>query len=239
MKRISTLILLLSLSISFTTAQCFSGDCIEGYGAEKFDGYTYRGFYKDGLFHGFGLVKYANGDIFKGAFEEGKIQGVGIIEYAGSDRDIYAEFEDGELNGYGIIVENGDVVEANKYKHGEVVKRMAGDYLNRVSSYDCMGNCKNGFGVEVYAEDDYYFGFFSGNSYTAVGVRKFSDGEVYKGGMKGSKRNGFGEYHYSSGNRYIGMWKGGDRHGPGAFVFADGSEQRGYYKNGKFVGEKE
>lgn len=231
-------IILLSFTL-FTSAQCFEGDCVNGYGAEAFDGYTYRGFYKDGLFHGWGLVKYSNGDIFKGAFEEGEIQGVGIIEFAGVSRTVYAEFEEGELNGYGFILENGDVAEVNKYKNGEVVKTMHGDYLNNKSHGNCRGNCKSGFGLEAYGEKDYYFGFFAGNAYTAVGVRVFADGEVYKGGMKNNKRNGFGEYHYTSGNKYIGMWKGGDRHGPGAFIYTDGSEKKGYFKNGKFIGTEE
>lgn len=236
----SGILIIILLSITFfTTAQCVEGDCVNGYGREVFDDHTYSGFYKDGLFDGWGLVKYSNGDVFKGAFAEGKVHGVGILIFGSTDRSVYAEFEDGELNGYGFILEGGDVAEANKYKDGKVVKRMELDYVNNVTRGLCRGNCTSGFGLEAYEPGNYYFGFFTNNAYRGVGVRVFGNGGVYKGGLHKSKRSGFGEYTYPSGNVYIGMWKGGERHGPGAFIYTDGSEKIGYFKNGEYIGMEE
>ena len=42
-------------------------------------GHSYEGGFKDGRFHGAGVLKYPNGDVYEGNFEMDRLYGVGIM----------------------------------------------------------------------------------------------------------------------------------------------------------------
>jgi len=56
-------------------AQCIKGDCNNGYGTFTWEesGSKYVGEWKDGTFHGQGVLTYINGVVEKGVWEDGNL----------------------------------------------------------------------------------------------------------------------------------------------------------------------
>ena len=64
---------------NLNTAQCLSGDCINGHGSITFLwGDKYVGGFKDGIYHGQGTYTFSNGDKYMGSFASGLRNGQGI-----------------------------------------------------------------------------------------------------------------------------------------------------------------
>jgi len=74
-----------------------------GVGRLKFaDGTYFEGFFKDGLFNGFGTLTLSDGTKYEGQFENGKYNGYGT--YIRSDGICYeGSFQDGRVYGNGRI----------------------------------------------------------------------------------------------------------------------------------------
>lgn len=84
-------------------------------------------------------------------------------------------------------------------------------FLGATISAQCIkGDCKNGKGVYIYADNSIYIG-------------DFVDG----------KAEGQGSCYYSDGERYTGSWKNHDYNGKGTLHRADGTFEEGYWIDGE------
>lgn len=94
----------------------------------------YEGGYKDGLKHGYGRMKYPNGDLYEGEWVENKMHGEGTYTYKKAN-DIYSgAWQDGLKHGEGTYEFGADSSlmvgqwEKGELKHGKWVLRGAGVY---------------------------------------------------------------------------------------------------------------
>lgn len=108
----------------------------------KFTG-TYEGQWKDNLFNGYGIMKYANGDIYEGYFKDGQCHGHGIKRQGGftsTSATIYTgDWANGVKQGYGVM---DDIGKGEKY---------LGNWSD---------NKKHGCGLIVTLDGIYYEGLF-------------------------------------------------------------------------------
>ena len=99
----------------------------------------YEGEYRDGLKHGRGVFRYANGNVYEGEFKDGRLNGRGVMNYAsGSVYD--GQYDDDKRNVY-----EREWKGKNK-KHGRGTMRYAnGDVFEGAF----MDNNRNGSGVPM------------------------------------------------------------------------------------------
>lgn len=217
-------------------AQCIEGDCKEGFGRLIMHNYMYIGFFKDGKYHGIGKIEYDDKSVFKGAFLNGLKNGNGIMTNPNTNETVYGQFKDGQPHGYLFLLKDGKVIDAAEYENGNEKKQYAGQYLVGATNENCKGNCRKGFGLKAWGENNYYIGFWFSGNLNEIGIRVFEGGDVYKGGFKDDKFDGFGEYVWKDGTYYTGEWKNNKRDGYGVRVSADGSkEELGLWKRDSFV----
>ena len=92
------LIALLIPSVCFS--ECIKGDCINGTGVLKGNGYIYSGGFLNAQFNGRGKKSFKNGKEFVGEFSNGKYNGRGV--YVFSNKDKYSgEFKNGLFEWFG------------------------------------------------------------------------------------------------------------------------------------------
>ncbi len=74
-----------------------------GYNIITNDQYTYKGLLKEGFFHGYGTIVWADGGKYVGYWSNGKMHGQGTLTY--NTGDVYSgEWVDGIIQGYGTMV---------------------------------------------------------------------------------------------------------------------------------------
>ena len=66
------------------------------------------------------------------------------------------------------------------------------------------GDCKNGFGVYVFADGGEYSGAFVNGKFSGQGKLVFPDGNFYEGMFEEGLLNGNGTLTYADGSIYIG-----------------------------------
>lgn len=102
-------------------AQC-EGNCYDGKGELHYTtGNVYKGFFKDSLPNGQGLLYLKSGSRFEGYFEQGKLKEGNYYYYNG---DVYkGEFENNKRHGLGrLITAEGDAFEG-RWKQGKLRTR--------------------------------------------------------------------------------------------------------------------
>lgn len=98
-----------------------------GVGRLKFaDGTFFEGFFKDGLFNGFGNLTLPDGSKYEGQFENGKYNGYGT--YTRSDGICYeGSFQDGRVYGNGKITHSdgsgGNIKSEGVFEGNRLVRR--------------------------------------------------------------------------------------------------------------------
>jgi len=144
----------------------------------------YEGEYRDGLKHGRGVFRYANGDVYEGEFKDGRLNGRGVMNYAsGSVYD--GQYDDDKRNGFGVYTfANGNVYEG-----------------------EWKGNKKHGRGTMRYANGDVFEGAFMDNNRNGSGVFRYANGDVYEGEYSDNFRHGRGIFKYANGDVYDGQWE--------------------------------
>ena len=74
MKKLSLYVFLVLMWCNVGFAGCIEGNCVDGQGTFTWeDGRKYVGEFKDGLPHGQGILKYADGRVKKGIWENGQL----------------------------------------------------------------------------------------------------------------------------------------------------------------------
>lgn len=140
---------------------CFQGDphndgpVPNGPGVRDIDGYVYAGEFKDGLphgqgewkspegtesflgewkrgkKHGFGLMKFANGDVYEGDWADGKFQDRGKYTYANGDE--FMGLWDKGIKTSGTFYYKDGRISARKWQNGRLVSSQ--DYDAKKKSY--------------------------------------------------------------------------------------------------------
>ncbi len=235
---------------------CSMGDCMNGYGEIINDKGSYKGFFKDGRFHGAGEFEFKSGERYSGEFHEGVIHGFGSYFFASGD--VYrGNFAEGQFQGHGILEKaGGDKIDA-MWEKGVFVSTMVYPHVGCKS-----GNCADGEGV-VEGYDFVYQGSFKNGKYNGYGVMTWnngSEGHQYEGQWVNDMKHGqgtyrwpsgayytgeyvndliegSGTYHYSNGDVYTGHFaRGGARHGQGTYQFNDGRKIIGNWVNDECKG---
>ena len=90
---ILVLTLLCSLNVS---AQCISGDCVNGHGTMTFpDGQTFVGEFKDDMINGHGIMTFQDGAKIVGEYKDDRMNGHGIMTLPDGAKYV-GEFKDGK-----------------------------------------------------------------------------------------------------------------------------------------------
>ena len=184
------------------------------YGEFKFPRITYKGEWKDGNFHGKGILREAWGDIYIGDFKNNLAEGYGkqysYVNGKESGGWFEGEVKNDSLNGKGIYVYDNGTKEEGNFKDGEL----------------------NGKGIIVYANGDKYIGDWVKGYRVGKGKYFFASGTVYEGDFLKSDFEGKGTISYDNGTKYIGEFSKGYEHGQGKIFYKNGDIYTGYFKNG-------
>jgi hypothetical protein len=174
----------------------------------------YQGSFVNGLFHGNGSARYADGSKYQGQWFEGDRKGEGT--FTSSNGDTYVgQFSDNEFNGDGTQTRaNGDIY--------------TGYWIN---------GALNGQGSLTTRDGLLYVGGFSDNLFHGSGSLTYPDGGHYEGSFSNGLFHGKGVEVYPNGKRYDGQFIEGLYHGKGELMNPNGSKITGTFKDGEPFGK--
>lgn len=111
-------------AVDFKTADCVSGDCLNGKGSKKYSsGVVYIGEFKDALEDGYGTYIYPNGAKQAGYFIQGNPAGVFKINYADGSMMI-GQNVGGKMHGNAIYVAPDGKMILEVYQNGTYVREI-------------------------------------------------------------------------------------------------------------------
>ena len=166
----------------------------------------YKGSWRKGLFHGYGVLNYQNGSWYVGSFCNGLRHGFGT--YTSSSGYIYeGDWLNGKQTGEcHIFYKNGDSYKGaflDGLKHGE------GQLFEKVTDRIFGGNWKHGKlsgDVTVSCDAWQFKGKFPDSDGKTTGELVYKDGSNYKGQLVNFKRRGLGLYVSKLGDKIEGNW---------------------------------
>jgi hypothetical protein len=169
-------------------------------------GHSYKGSWRKGNFHGYGVLEHSNGSIYKGYFKFGVKHGFGIYQSASGYR-YEGQWSKGKQTGSAkISYKNGDWYEG-AIENG--VRCGLGELSELSSQKIFKGNWKNGAivgNVQITSCDWKYSGALPDCHGHASGSLTYLDGSVYVGELTNYTRNGSGSYFSASGSQIEGTW---------------------------------
>jgi len=207
------------------------------YGEFKFPRIEYKGEWKNGEFHGKGVLREAWGAIYKGDFKNNMADGHGKQE----EKDggwFEGEVKNDLLNGKGVYVTSS----GNRYEGNFVDHLLEGQgVFSKPDGTRASGEFKkdllNGKGKWEYANGNFYEGDFKDDEAHGFGIFVWKDGDRYEGEYIDGYRSGKGKIVYTNGDIFEGEWKDGDKHGKGKIVYANGDIYDGEYEMGFKTGK--
>lgn len=128
-------------AIDFATADCITGDCLNGKGSKRYSsGIVYEGEFKDALEDGYGIYTYPNGAKQAGYFIQGTPAGVFKITYPDGSFMI-GENKGGKMDGNGIYVTTSGNVVMEYYSNGSLIREVSptGTIMNMQMTPDSFG----------------------------------------------------------------------------------------------------
>ncbi len=230
--------------IEFSNGAVYDGEfadgLFDGYGEIKYleSGDEYKGQWKKGLWHGKGEYKDSDGVVYLGDFVNGKRCGHGKVTMS-SGLSYDGKWLNGKMNGKGIATFPDGTVYDGEWLDGKMNGKGVMTFSNG-AFYDgeWLGGKMHGKGVMTYSSGAFYDGEWLNGKMHGKGVMTFSSGAFYDGEWLDGEMHGKGVMTFSSGAFYDGEWVGGKWHGMGTLTFADGTTQAGYFENDDFVGLK-
>ena len=176
----------------FSSAQCLSGNCMNGSGVYSFSsGARYVGQFKSGVPEGVGSCSYSDGRKYQGEWQKGYPHGAGLMIYPDGSR------MRGQWN-MGKLVREEKTTCAN------------GEFFPRSQAVGCVsGDCANGEGIYIFPSGAVYIGQFRNGEVHGVGVCDYSDGSRYQGEWKNRFPDGTGAKTWPDGTRRTGRWERG------------------------------
>ena len=194
------------------------------------DGGAYEGETVDGLRHGRGEHRCANGDRYEGGWRFDKRHGRGEMVFVSGMRYV-GEWIDDQAQGEGECWYPGGQHYVGEWRADHRwgwgrLELPGGDTYEGEWLDDVM----HGMGVFAYTDGSRFEGEF------VVGERRkgtFISGDgrsEYSGGWRNGLRHGYGTFREEGGMRYRGGWEGDLRHGEGLCEYADGVTYEGPWK---------
>ena len=176
------------------------------YAINHSDVLTFKGSWRKGLFHGYGILAYKNGGVYEGGFKFGTKHGFGVFSSASGFR-YDGEWVDGEQTGFAkIFYKNGDWYEGT-VENG--VRSGIGELFEKSSQRIFKGYWTRGVlsgEVEITSNDWKFSGTFPDRYGRASGSLAYSDGSTYAGAVTNFTRRGNGQFLSSSGTQIEGRW---------------------------------
>lgn len=229
-----------STTTATTTNSCISGDCSNGYGTLKTNTSTIEGFYTNGKNNGFAKERYNDRDTFSGFYKDGLRDGYGVFTWKKDGQVYFGQWKNGNMHGYGYVMNtSGKTIQAGYYENGKLrTDMLTGDFINLTRRGDCVGDCKNGFGLKYYEDKNSFLGFFENGIRQHVGFFKWkSTGDTFFGTFKNGLISGEGSYSFFKTNTlYDGEFMNERLHGLGIYSDSSGNIiSKGDWEKGKFV----
>lgn len=167
----------------------------------------YDGEYKDGAFHGTGVLKFNDGGVYSGHFQNGHFNGQGTLTFS-SENKYYQQYEgqwkDGGLHGNGKMIYKSGKTYDGQWSRGK--KHGLGKLFHRDRVAPALRNWE-------------YDGFFSNDLYHGAGHLRHSNGDIYSGAFIRGKKSGIGRlFRAADGTTYEGVWLNNKEHGQGKFT---------------------
>jgi hypothetical protein len=145
----------------------FSHDKFCGSGSLNLPFGKYSGDFREGQMHGYGEMKYKNGQIYTGDWREGRMCGRGMFQFANGDQ-YDGEFARNQQHGEGVYsYSNGDVFQGH-YRDG----------------------CIEGHGTITYSDGVMVEGEWHNGQLDGPGTCVYANGDVYKGTWSASRKVG-------------------------------------------------
>jgi hypothetical protein len=179
----------------------------------------YRGFFKDGKYHGEGRMIYADGSVYDGEWKEGKINTK--ITYTGGAYE--GEWKEGLKQGTGkMIYAEGHILKC-EFIHCSAALRPL--LMGRMKQTTCS----------VYDGEWKYNSDFPDDPHQPHGRGKmtFGNGNVYKGEWKEGSLHGKGKMTYVNGDTHEGEWSESYKNGKGVFTSINGHQDIGIWAYNK------
>lgn len=235
------LVIVAFLSFNELTAQCLSGNCVDGIGKFKYpSGGIYQGEFSNGEINGIGKLMYPDGRVYIGEWVNRYQEGKGKMTMP--DGRVYKGYwKRGEFYGDDL---SGEPIAIDKKQQAPEIQT------------GCIaGNCKNGKGTMLFADNSKYEGNFKNGQINGYGTFFYADGSKYIGEWKNGYYNGEGTKYNGPNDIRTGLWQNGEYlgtkedqskkgcitgdcfNGEGTYVFGDGSKYIGSFKNGELEGE--
>lgn len=164
----------------------FKDDKFNGQGTFSYKGEEYKGNFKNSIFEGYGVLKFANGNIYEGNFSQGNIEGKGKMTFY--DGNIYSgDWTKEKMSGNGkYYFKNGTKYEG-QFNDGKI----------------------NGQGTLFLIDGDKYVGHFEDEKLNGMGDYFFKNGDVYSGNFKNNMIHGYGKFSKINGSINEGIWENG------------------------------
>lgn len=195
----------------FLSAQCISGNCIDGTGTYTYpSGAKYIGDFKNGKMNGWGMCTYSNGSIYKGDWKNGYPHGKGKKVLPNKK-----EWSGSWIKGKALD-SNGNTVDIERLLNGDSGRETDNLAAKSADDEGCVsGNCVDGYGVYIYKNRS----------------------AKYEGTFQGEQAHGKGTIRYANGDVYTGDWVNGYFEGQGVLTLNDGKQISGYWKASVHVGD--
>ena len=181
------------------SAQCISGNCIDGKGTYVYpSGAKYIGEFANGEIHGIGVCYYTDGSKYAGQWSHRFPQGKGT-----------KTFEDGTK--WTGLWEKGQPVD----EQGNIVaigqKEEAVEEAEATVQSGCLsGDCEYGTGVFAYPDGSRYEGDFVDGKLNGNGTWYYPNGDFYAGQFKDNYMHGEGTLTLADGKVTSGDWAEGE-----------------------------
>ena len=207
------------------TANCVSGDCVNGQGTVVgLLGWSYAGQFQAGQAQGKGTFTWMDGTRFDGSFEGGRRVGPGVLTRV-SGQVVRGVWNDVKGVGYQNSLE---------FAADPPVREAA------VLAGCIQGDCVNGQGTLILPTGQKYVGQFKDGKRHGQGSVTFVNGlngQSYIGELRDDKANGQGTQIWPNGNKYVGEFRDDKPNGQGTFTRPDGHRYVGEFKDGKANGQ--
>jgi|GEM_PF-5468983 len=217
--------------------RCLKGDCSNGHGELLFDKSCtkYIGNFKNGIFHGKGILIHPNGSE-NGRWINGKRNGY-FIYTANDGSKMYGKLIDDRFEGkFTTVFPNGYKSEYNYIdgkKNGEGIRYYSSGakFVAHYKNDEIIGRVKY-----IYPSGSKYYGYWKNGNENGKGTMIFKNGSKYIGLWKDGEMT-TGTYYLKDGRKYIGQFKNGKGHGKGTMFYPDGKIKKGNWENGEYNGE--
>jgi len=247
MKRLFFLTFSTLFLTTFLSAQCISGDCLNGTGIYVFpSGAKYVGQFSGGEIHGIGTCYYTDGSVYRGQWAHRYPEGEGT-KILPDGREWRGKWLKGQP-----VDDAGNPIEMFAEEEATIE-----DDGTNIQSGCITGDCDNGEGVYAYPDGSKYEGQFFAGKPDGWGTFYYPNGDKYIGGFKLGYQHGKGTLYHPDETQTVGEWRDGEyignptieagqvgcisgncENGRGMYIFPEGSAKYiGNFANGKPNGE--